>query len=799
MLDSQDSPGSMQVLSRGSSGIFLDSSRIFSSDTANFISSDNSSPDYALLAIKRWKLVFVVTLLGFCASYLALSRIPKKYESSAMVKLGSYTPPAEGPVGRQIQAETEKHDYLVSQVAMIKSYTIADGVLKSNPAISQFLKQKSKTYTETDLLENYQKMIEYEMVAGTSLIKITSKAGDPFLAEKIANAHAKQFITLIQSSLSKLAKTNLFYLKKRANEVEEQYTNQENAALAYAKTNSLAGSDVEQVRKTLVQKYQSLYGRLNQVILQRARSESEYRELRNAPSQTIRFNPEVSKEFTRLSTLESQIKSFKRFGTQDSDVFNQIKDERNSLVSALKDFNSRKAEASGIELKAANETESIIRKELKRTITEERELYGKMVDFSALKEKAESLKIVLRQVQARLDDAQLNAKNNQHIITLVDRALVPSGPSSPNRGLFLGFGLMGSLILGIFLTIAIDSVDQTIGSVSDVEKCTSMSMLGMIPSFHDSSRYGYGYGDEPGEIRKTFNSLSGSLTNILAAGDIRSAISKISSAKNKTVGQLDKPQDLAFKPLVAGEKESSSNHDQTDFITRDAEMTASYGTDIPVSDRVLTYTRQWSRLSEAFNEVFITLQSLLGEKAASILVTSADKGDGKSTVAANLAVSFANAGKRTILIDSDFRLPTLNNYFDFSENLVGLSDYLLGHIGAFDSVYKTQAANLSIIPVGTYIGAYSQLGSGKKFKELIELLSDQYDVILIDGPPILHVADGLAISRVVDGVALVVRNGKTRRETAKWVVGRLAQVGGKVLGIVYNDVPNAHSFSRYSY
>lgn len=804
MLENQDSSSQLTGVSKSSSAIFFDSSsRIFGTEIGNY--SDNMSPDYALLAIKRWKLVFVVTFLGLCLSWLALSFVPKSYTSSAMVKLGSYAPPTEGPIGRQIQLTTEKQDYLVSQVAMMKSYSLAESVLKTNPAIfealkgnSQFNLKKSKLKNSShpdipaNLLERYQNVISYEMVSGTSLIRITAKAKDPFLAEKIANAHAKAYILMVQSNLSRLAKTNLYYLEKRGKEAEEKYFETERASLKYAKDNALAGSDVEQIRKTLIEKYQSLYGRLNEAILQRARSESKHRELRGTSTRSVRFDPEVSKEFSRLSTIDAQIKVIKGLGASGSgDFLNELKEERSALFSALRDYNSRQTEASELEYKAASEAESLLRKELQRTIDDERDLYSKMVEFNSLQEKSKTAKDQLTQVQTRLDDAKLNAKNNQHIVMLVDKALIPSGPSSPNRNLFLGLGLMGSFVIGIFLTIALDSVDQTIGSVADVEKSTSIPMLGMIPSFSESKSYGYGYGDEVGEIRKTINSLSDSLTNILAIGDLRNSFSKLSS--------ISKQMSQTFKPLVTGDGENSVSSEETDFLSREGEVAIMHAPEIAIKENVVTYTKQWSRLSEAFNEVFITLQSMIGEKSSSILLASGDKGDGKSTVAANLAISFANAGKRTVLIDADFRLPTMNRFFDFSENLVGVSDFLLGHVGPFDTVYKTQAANLSIIPVGTYVGAYSQLGSGKKFKELIELLSDQYDVILIDGPPILHVADGLALSRIVDGVALVVRNGKTLRETAKWVVGRLNQVGGKVLGIVYNDVPNMHNFSRYTY
>ncbi len=754
--------------------VIIDSpSKIFSLEADAYSQLGNSSsPDYVLLSLKKWKLISLITLLGLGISYLFASTLPEVYESSTLVKLGSYSPPGEGPIGKHIRAETQKRDYLLSQAALIKSSGIAMEVLENNNLIYDDFKSKVESLDDekkmvSPIIKSYLSSISYEMVSGTSLIKITGTSKDPYLAESIANDHSQAFINSIQTNLSKLAKTNLSYLKQRAKEVEKSYFDAEGKALKYAKDNALAGSDIKQIRRTLVERYDTLFNKLSEATLSRARSEAKYKELRNTYSNNVSFDPVISEEFNRLSKIDAEMKVLKNSGRKGfSEYLDVLKAERTTLYSAIRNFNKRKSESSRIEYKAANKAENLLRTEIKNTTREERELYSKMIEFNSLKEKADNLKQRLKDVDNRLEDAVLNSKSNQHIVQLVDKAIFPTNPNSNKKTLLMALGTIASLVFSIFLTIALDSVDQTIGSIEDMQKNLNVPVLGMVPRFGDGFSYGYGYGEEPSDIRKTLSSFSDSFTNIVTLNN-------------------ESEQERDF-----------SDPDATKSHLRDA---LNYQQEIKVKESVIAFSKQWSRLSEAFREIFVTIQSVRKDKTTSILISSGDKSDGKSTVAANLAVTYANSGKKTIIIDADFRLPSMNNFFDYSENLVGLSDCLLGHIGTYDMVYVTEVPNLSIAPVGTFVGAYSQLGTGAKLKEVIELLSDQYDMIIIDGPPILHVADSLAMARIVDGVALVVRNGKTLKETAKWTVGRLEQVGGNVLGMIYNDVPRLHNFSRYSY
>jgi capsular exopolysaccharide synthesis family protein len=173
-----------------------------------------------------------------------------------------------------------------------------------------------------------------------------------------------------------------------------------------------------------------------------------------------------------------------------------------------------------------------------------------------------------------------------------------------------------------------------------------------------------------------------------------------------------------------------------------------------------------------------------------IMITSAMKGEGKTTVLYNLAATLAQASQRTVMIDGDLRERGLTKLFcrDQTPGGVGLSDYLTGHAELSQVIRPTPVNGLDILPAGNRAPNPAELLSSAMMRELISDLSNSYDFVLVDSPPILPVADGLTLSRVVDSVVLVVRSRTTERELAQESRRRLLRVNARILGVVLNDL-----------
>jgi len=205
------------------------------------------------------------------------------------------------------------------------------------------------------------------------------------------------------------------------------------------------------------------------------------------------------------------------------------------------------------------------------------------------------------------------------------------------------------------------------------------------------------------------------------------------------------------------------------------------------------------------SEAFRTLRTALtfsSEPTTRLVVTSTEPGDGKTTVLVNLAVAFAQSGKRTLVIDADMRRPGLTALMDL-RGQQGLSTILRSELpletATTPNVLTTQLDMLDVIPSGPRPVNPAELLHGTRFSELLAWAESVYDQILIDAPPALAVTDAAIISRQVDGALLVVRPDKNRRRMVVRVTESLAGVGANVLGAVINHVTAEAGQDYYGY
>ncbi len=177
--------------------------------------------------------------------------------------------------------------------------------------------------------------------------------------------------------------------------------------------------------------------------------------------------------------------------------------------------------------------------------------------------------------------------------------------------------------------------------------------------------------------------------------------------------------------------------------------------------------------------------STMGRSSKILLVTSAGSGEGKTTTATNLAVSYSQENKKVLLIDCDLRDPSLQTVFPRS-NKRGLTDVLSGQCGLEAAVSATAISNLSVLTAGTVPPNPSEILGSEKMQELLTELAAYYDVILIDSPSALEVSDAQILGTMSDGVVLVAHQGKVTKEQLKRVKRGMDHVNAHILGVVLN-------------
>ena len=206
-----------------------------------------------------------------------------------------------------------------------------------------------------------------------------------------------------------------------------------------------------------------------------------------------------------------------------------------------------------------------------------------------------------------------------------------------------------------------------------------------------------------------------------------------------------------------------------------------------------------SPAAESFRALRTNLEYVSVDKTVdSILVTSSVPGEGKSTVAANLAVVLAQGGRKTLLVDADLRKPSIHEMFRFPNN-VGLTTVLRNNSRASAPLHVTEVVGLSVLLSGPVPPNPSELLGSERMRTVLNSLQESFDVIVLDSPPLTAVTDAAILSRLASGTLLVVRARKTRRGSIRLGRDALAKVSAHLLGVVVNDVGREATPGYYGY
>jgi len=193
-------------------------------------------------------------------------------------------------------------------------------------------------------------------------------------------------------------------------------------------------------------------------------------------------------------------------------------------------------------------------------------------------------------------------------------------------------------------------------------------------------------------------------------------------------------------------------------------------------------------ISEAFRSLRTNIEiSQVGRPLKTILVTSADIGDGKTSVAANLALSIAQRDKNVVLVDTDLRRPNIHKFFELA-NDKGLVGLISGSDSIGDALPFNKDRKVAVLTSGGIPANPAELLSSEKMDQLLSKLKETADVVIIDGPPFM-VADAMVMASKVDGMLLVVRPGHTRRSLARGAVEQIKMSGTRMVGVVLNRIP----------
>lgn len=374
------------------------------------------------------------------------------------------------------------------------------------------------------------------------------------------------------------------------------------------------------------------------------------------------------------------------------------------------------------------------------------QLPKKQLEYARLERDRSVLAEIYGYMRTKLEETHISVASEAGTVRIIDDAITPKKPVSPNhtKNILLGFIL--GIVLGVSMLLFQEYLDNTVRSVEYIERM-GLSLLGVIPEVGQSY------------IRK----------------------------KRKEVLNHDKnkPENLNGKDPINGLIDSIS-------------IVGSSGKNLRRG--MVTREDPKSPVSEAYRMLRTNiLYSRADETVKTILVSSPGPGEGKSTTVTNLAITYANLGKKTLLVDVDLRKPVVHHMFGIKRD-PGMTHYLTGNTDDFYSMaHKTEIDNLYVTTSGISPPNPSELLGSARMRELIEHLKKEWDVILFDSPPISAVTDATAMAQIIDSMVLVVKAGNTHKESLYRTVSTLEKVQAPLAGVVLNGVSKSNSYDTYYY
>ena len=264
----------------------------------------------------------------------------------------------------------------------------------------------------------------------------------------------------------------------------------------------------------------------------------------------------------------------------------------------------------------------------------------------------------------------------------------------------------------------------------------------------------------------------------------------------KTIDEIEKYDKSVIGVIPAIGKMSSQG-----LLNRylDNKTFTALGGEKGIKRKIITRDNPKSPISESYRGLRTNILLSNTKDIKSILVSSAGPGEGKTTTVANLAITFANLGRNTLLVDTDLRRPVIHSVFNVNRE-PGVTNYLSGQTDDYSTLVKpSEIDNLSLMTSGLIPPNPSEMLGSKKMSKFVKSLESDYDMILFDSPPLVAVTDATMISKEIDSIILVIKAGQTDKKAFHHTMANLKNIEAPLDGIVMNAVTSKSNYGSYYY
>jgi len=697
--------------------------------------------DYWLIVRRRRMIIITSTaLVALLSLGLARQKVPT-YQATAAVKFEQSTQMS----GLLVEVLSySSADSIETQVTLIKSYPILESVAKRLGRLPEMSAgggpRDTKSYWAA--LDAISGKLRVTRVPNTSILEITATSPNPREARDLANATAEAYREFNKSLRNSRVTEARRFIENQLKDVETRARRTEAEIWAFREANRIIAPGAES--SVLLSVFTQVRGDIEKTRQQRI-------ELEAIQQRLSRVEPASRPDRIFIETTNP---AMQRLQT----TYSELLLERNSLAIEVTDKHPR--------LQAIDDRMNEIRTEMRREVAAQiamlrgrEELLNRQIGELQQKNREQpSLELDLQRLQreAKTNDellAMLKTKHQEALIkeaeqieevSIVRPATEPDAPLGGDTLNTFMVGAMLGLAVGLVLAFIRETLDTSIGTIEDVEAYLGVPVLGVVPHI-----------------------------------DSRETVQRILE-RRPALAQID-PEALLSHSLL------------------------------------ITHFDPKSPVAEAYRTLRTNIQFARMERSGKVLVVSSPTlQEGKTTTIVNLALTMAQSGQKTLLVGANMRRPSIHRFFGIerepglSNILVGsaqwrdcirtVADILMGRFEMEDIMAAPGLDNLHIIEAGPVPANPSELLSTPAMTGFLHSVRDVYDVVLVDTPPILPVTDSAIVASQADGVVLVYQAGKVGRLVLKRAKVHVENVGGKVWGVVLNDVKTeiaGYAYTQY--
>jgi polysaccharide biosynthesis transport protein len=573
------------------------------------------------------------------------------------------------------------------------------------------------------LLDN----LNVEGLRDTRLIKISFRHTDPEIAAAVADGVAYNFMQYNFQGKTERFRSASDWLGDSTRQLRAQVEKAEQKLVDYSKANNIFS--LEGKENLTTEKLTKLHEQVIRAAFDRIVKQSLYEEVkvgRGAQLPEAFADPktsEVRKSLNDLAVEASQLSV--KFGAKHFRVL-EIQKKMATLQEQIKGGQSMLDDRLRADYERAVRDEANLRNELELAKGEAVQQNQASIQYSVLQQDLETAKALYTDFLNKTSQADIQRAEQFNNVRLIESAETPGGPVGPNRSQTILLAFVVSLGLGVGLAYLMENMNTTVRNVEDVNRFTQLPVLGVIPILTEAA---------PNAKRSGIRSI-----------ELRAATMKDVNDSFELLG------DVSDKPVLADSMKS------------------------------------FSAAAEAYRMLRTSiLLSTAGHPPKTLMVTSGQPGDGKTTTVFNIALALTQLKAEVLVIDCDMRKPRLHKLLQLQKG-EGLSTLLASGGDPDKFIIRTPVRGLSVLPCGYVPPNPSELISSESMKELLRSLAERFDYVIIDAPPMISVSDPIILSTLVDGVILVVKSGESKGESVRRACQDLSAVGARVLGVTLNNL-----------